>query len=334
MHARRATLIAALLLTFATTGLAAAPDPARPQQWYLDDIRWDLACAVECGDGSVRVAVIDTGFDLDHSDLAGRFVAGYDFLDNDNDPNDPLPAPAPTHQDLGHGTQTSGVLGAITNNGVGISGVADVSIIPIRAISVSTGISASLLAQTIDYAVAQNADIISFSGHVTSGTTPQWNALNASIAAADSAGVLIVAAAGNTVDATNVCAYATARWPAAHPRVLAVGGTNPDGKTSALSYWGPEVDIAAPMEGIYTTQRGDSYTVTTGTSFSTPMVAGTAALLLTQDPTRTADDVRAILTSSATPIPRDPAHVCLGQSTSALMPFGKLDAGRAVTGIL
>src|SRR3977135_2124477 len=150
---RRLVLLAVAGLLAAARAPRAAPDPLRPQQWGLDMIGADPAHQVATGSGAV-VAVIDSGVQADHPDLAGRLLPGYDFVDDDGTPQD----------GNGHGTHVTGIVAADAGNGIGIEGVAPgARVLPVRGLGNDGSGSTAAVAQGIDYAVAHHADVINLS---------------------------------------------------------------------------------------------------------------------------------------------------------------------------
>ncbi len=289
------------------------------QKWYMDLIGAPAAWDRQTGDGGIIVAVIDTGADLRHEDIAPRLWTNTGEVPNDgldNDRNgcvDDLNgcnfltlttgraatcgyALEPPHNqiadDAGHGTEVTGVLGAAGNNGRGITGAAwNARLMIVKAMDCSQSGTGFDVAKAIDYAVANGARIINLS---LGGPNPS-NVLIDAIDRASRSGVLLFAAGGNfetgAVD-----------FPARMPNVVAVGASGgqaaPDAR-AAFSNWGPEIDVVAPGEGVITTMSGGGYRGASGTSFSTPLVAGVATLLLSQNATLTLDDVLKILRSSS-----------------------------------
>jgi type VII secretion-associated serine protease mycosin len=244
-------------------------DPAYPsQQAYLTQIgaptAWDVA---DRGAPKV-VAVLDTGVDRDHPDLAPNLVAGFDILNGDSDPSD----------DNGHGTAVAGVVGAATSNSVGVAGVAwNTKIMPVKVLGADgTGFDGAI-AEGITWATDHGADIINLSlGGFGSST-----ALEQAVDYALASDVVVVAAAGN--EGAGVPSY-----PAAIPGVLAVTATDAQGQFAWFSNHGPWVTLAAPGVGITSTALAAGPNAATapvtGTSFSSPMVAGIAALLRERHP--------------------------------------------------
>lgn len=250
---------------------------------------WDAngdGVADRTGDGSVTVAVIDDGFEIGHPDLAGNFVPGRDFRDDDGDPRG--------GGDDTHGTLVAGCVGAIGNNRIGIAGVAwNVRLLPIRfAFDTASEIAA------YDHARAQGARVInaSFGG-------PGFSQLEfEAIGRLRSAGILLVASAGNSDSNTDQAQLA---YPANYDldNVLAVASTNRQDGIASYSQYGPTtVDIAAPGLQIVTTAVGSTYTPrpgVTGTSFAAPYTAGAAALVLMEHPQADYRELRARLMEGA-----------------------------------
>src|SRR5215218_3540938 len=152
MVRRLSVAILAALLVSAPTAHAAG-DPLRARQWGLDVINADAAHQVTRGDGAV-VAVVDTGVDASHEDLQGRLLAGKDFVDNDDTPQD----------GAGHGTHVSGIVAASADNGIGVDSVAPgARVLPIRVLGDDGSGSDADVAKGIDYAIAQKVDVINLS---------------------------------------------------------------------------------------------------------------------------------------------------------------------------
>jgi subtilisin family serine protease len=226
------------------------------------------------------VAFLDTGVELDHPDLAGHLLSGFDFLGDDDDPSDTD----------GHGTGTASIVGAGLDNAEGISGLCPNCMIrPVRVGSWVVHFGSAEVAEGIVYAAdpAQGgADVISMS---LGGTCSDlWTD---AVDYAFSQDVLLVAAAGNY---TVVVVY-----PAAYPRVVAVGATD---DRDEVPLWVPRIgtiDLYAPGVDVPVAERSASYGKMTGTSAATPHVAGTAALLRGQNPGLSAREIRQIIVDSA-----------------------------------
>jgi thermitase len=237
-------------------------------QWDIQKVEAPAAWDLTIGSASVVVAVIDTGVSASHPDLTGKVIAGYDFANNDSDTTDDY---APS----GHGTKVAGIIGAASNNGVGIAGIAWQSpILPVKVCDSTGQCSDANVASGIIYAVDQGAKVINISLGDPSPSSTLADAVNY----AWNKGAVIVAAAGNT--GGNPLLY-----PAAYPNVVAVGATSQDDplfgsdQRASFSSYGPELDIVAPGINIYSTNYSGTYTSGSGTSFAAPQVAGAAALL-------------------------------------------------------
>lgn len=233
-------------------------DPDFNLQYGLINIRapqgWDLST----GSASVTIAILDSGVDFNHLDLASKLVPGYDFVNNDSNPQD----------DYGHGTHVAGIAAAASNNGMGIAGVSwGARIMPIKVLNASGGGTFANVAAGIIWATDQGAQVINLS---LGGNNPS-QVLQDAINYADSRGVVLVAAAGNS--GSNFVLY-----PARYPQVIAVGATDASNAHAGFSNYGPELDLSAPGDFIYSTMIG-GYGYSSGTSMAAPFVSGLAAIL-------------------------------------------------------
>lgn len=232
-------------------------DPSYPSQWGLAQVSCPLAWDAWQGDPDTVIAIIDSGVDLTHPDLAGKLVPGYDFGEDDSVPMD----------NQGHGTRCAGVAAASTHNGLGIAGSGfNCRIMPLKASNASGQLTTWAITRSIRYALNRGASVISMSF----GSTSQDPLLQITIQYSMGR-CLLVAAAGNNGNTTPT-------YPAAYPGVLSVGGsTNLDMRHSGSSF-GPWVRVAAPGVSILTTAMGGGYGSYTGTSYAAPLVAGIAGL--------------------------------------------------------
>jgi thermitase len=247
-------------------------DPYWNQQWAPIKIGADRAWDRQIGNSSVLVAVIDTGVDWNHPDLAANYAPlGYDWVNNDTDPMD----------DHGHGTHCAGIIAASINNSVGIAGLAQVRIMAEKALDKNGEGYEDNLAKAIIHAVDQGAKILSNSW----GGYEESALLHDAIKYACEKGVLVVAAAGN--DARDVKLF-----PAGYDEVIAVTATNESDYPASFTNFGEWVELAAPGVNIYSTVYDDSYTYMSGTSMACPHVSGVAALVWSQFPNATRDWVR------------------------------------------
>ncbi len=267
-------------------------DPYWGSQWGLPKIQapkaWDILSTT--GGANVIIAIVDSGIDLDHPDLAcpNKLLPGYDFVNNDNNPQD----------DYGHGTHVAGTAAACTNNGVGVAGVAWAArLLPVKVLDAAGNGSYSNLAAGIRHAVDNGARIINLSlGGINDSST-----MREAVSYAVNNGRLVVVAAGNCAVGGSGCNGQTnpIMYPAAYAEVLAVAATDSDDNHAYFSEYHPYVDVAAPGMGIYSTSLDNSYGNLNGTSMATAFVSGLAALLWSADGNMSATQVRALIESNA-----------------------------------
>ena len=297
----------------------APDDPRLSAQYGLNQIRWQiLQDGLPPAEQAVIIAIIDSGVDYTHEDLAENIwintveasgrpgvdddnngyvddVRGWDFthtptlpakgdyLSPDNDPMD----------ESSHGTRVAGVAAAVTDNGVGIAGVApDARLMALRAgvtlQSDFTFLEEDDLAAAIFYAVENGAHVLNMSwGGPESALlirdAVRWAAAN---------GVVLVSSAGNT-------GKPGLSYPAAMDETIAVGATAPLDRIASFSSTGVPLDLVAPGAGTITTMPGNGYRRASGTSFAAPHISGLAALLLSRRPGLSAEQVRSLLVASA-----------------------------------
>lgn len=284
---------------------AAIPnDPIFAAQWHHQTIDAPGAWDLETGDGSIIVAIVDSGIDLDHPDLAARLVPGYNAVDDlaqvDGGAVDGL---------TDHGTMVAGIVGAIGDNGVGVTGVAwDVSLMPVRVSNLPNDSAfISDLNQGARWAADHGARIINVS--FSSVSTQSVQTTGAYIR---EAGGTYVWSAGNSGVSLGV---------ADHPDVTIVGATDQSDERAWFSNFGPPIDVVAPGVGIETTAIG-GYAPNNGTSFAAPMAAGLLALILSVDPEFDPIDAEAILGATAFDL-GDPGE-------DGVFGAGRIDAAAAV----
>lgn len=272
------------------------------QQWNLRWIGLPEAWVFTTGDGD-PIAVIDTGVDLDHPDLAAKIWTNADEIpdnDEDDDENgyvddvhgwdfaydDALP-----QDDHSHGSHVAGIAAAHTDNAVGIAGVAWQSpAMPLKALRSDGWGTWADVAEAIIYAADNSARILNLSlGEKESSRT-----IEDAVLYARSQGCLIAAAAGNSGSQP-----ASVLYPAALPGVMAVAATTHNDTPWVYSNRGPEVDVAAPGVDILSASSSGSYYLSSGTSMATPHVSGLAALVWSLQPELTADQVTHVITSTA-----------------------------------
>lgn len=253
-----------------------ANDPYMGSAWHLSKIGAATAWDGSQG-GGVTIAILDTGVNAGHADLAANMVAGWNVFNNNSNTSD----------FMGHGTATAGAAAAITNNGKGVAGVAgQAKIMPLVVTDSTGGSFYSVIAQAITYAADKGARVasISFSG------LPYSSAIQSAATYMRSKGGLVIVAAGNTGAVDNVTPTAT---------MIPVSATNSSDTRTSWSTYGAFVALSAPGDGIYSTASNGGYGIYNGTSFSTPIVAGTAALMMAANPALGAADVENLLFKTA-----------------------------------
>ncbi|GAB4059606.1 S8 family serine peptidase [Catellatospora paridis] len=267
------SVIVGTLATAAPTALAA--DQISVGQWFHAQMNTGIAHKITKGEGVV-VAVVDTGVDANHPDLAGSVLSGADFSSEG-------PGDGRTDRD-GHGTAMAGLIAAHGR----VGGVAPAAkILPVRSSARSLGTGG--LSKGIRWAVGQSVDVISLSLGAESDDIVLQQAVEEALAA----DIVVVAAVGNRTHVTKV------GYPATYPGVLAVSGVDQKGLHSSASVSGAPVDIAAPCDGVSSTSLDGGWGMGTGTSNSAALVAGAAALVRARFPDMPATEVIHRLTATA-----------------------------------
>jgi subtilisin family serine protease len=284
-------------------------DPGYGQQWAHTTIRSSAAWDITTGSADLIIAIIDSGIDSGHPDLASKIVSGYDFVDNDDIP----------HDLNGHGTHVAGIAAAATSNATGVAGTDwQARIMPVRVLDYAGQGYASDIAEGITWAYQHGAKVINLSLGGPSPSETMQNVINN----AHAAGSLVIAAMGNCRDADPpFCPTANpTMYPAAYAHVMAVAATAPLDSYTFFSQYGDHCDIAAPggemsgyhdPDGIYSTMPTYPVYMTTvynyyqgydfvhGTSQAAPYVAGLAGLVWAADPTLTVDEVQSTIETTA-----------------------------------
>lgn len=340
------------LILLPSVVLAQTPnDPLFGDQWYLHTISAPSAWDVTTGSSEVIVAVLDTGLDLDHEDIAANLwtnseevagngidddkngyiddIHGWDFVGGDGDPS-AGPMSSSSSEAIAHGTLIAGEIGAVGNNGLGVTGVAwKVKIMPVRMLNDQGSGTEYDAANAIRYAVKNGAKVInlSFAGNETHAS------LTSAVKDAYTNGVVVVAAMGNDGrDTDNDPVYPACLRTTSEDWVIGVTAVDEADRGASFTNYGAIcADIAAPGTDIaglayYDVAQGYSrqyYGPWNGTSMASPLVAGAAALLFAQYPTLSAGDVRNILKLSVDPVQR------MGFDAGALG-AGRLNVARAL----
>lgn len=256
-------------------------DPMYNQQYAHRVSSSEAGLRKQKGSEKVAIAIIDTGVDLQHPDLAAKILPGYDAVDKDDQALD----------GHGHGTHCAGIAAAITNNEVGVAGFApQVGIIPVRVLDNNGSGSSADVAEGILWAADHGAQVISMS----LGSYSESQAKEDAVKYALNHEIVVVAAMGNDGNKRKI-------YPAAQPGVIAVGSTDSRDKRSYFSNYGSWISVSAPGSSIlstFPTYGGEGmkdYGSISGTSMATPAVAGVAAMIRSEFPNFKAKEVRAQL---------------------------------------
>lgn len=267
-----------------------------PQQWYLDntgqtggtpdaDIDAVEGWQITRGSSAIVVAVLDTGIDSDHLEFAGRILPGYDYVNNDPDPED----------DNSHGTYVSGIIAANADNNFSIAGVDhNVQILPVKVLDFDGTGNAFDLSQGLTFAANEGARVINMSlqDYPSDSIT-----LNSALQFARDAGAILIASAGN-----GGIGDADVSWPGASPLTISVGATDHNDARADFSGTGAALDLVAPGVDLPTVlydDNTDGFFPFSGTSASAPVVSGIATLLLSLDDSLTHNQVLIILACTA-----------------------------------
>jgi len=279
-HCLLLLLLMCLLFVPVTVVAASVNDPYVSQQWGWRRVKGDLAYDAGYSGEGVVVALLDTGVDVSHPDLAENLMEGWNFVDNNGNVTDVD----------GHGTMVAGIVAAAANNGIGVAGVAsNVTIMPLKVISESGG-SLIDINLAIRYAADNGADVIGMSlgGTLTKGSIAMETAVNY----AYQKGCVLVAAAGNN-DTTEPF------YPAAYENVIAVSAINETDQKASFSNYGDYIDFCAPGVNIVTTGKDGGYVSGSGTSFAAPFVTGVVAVMLSKYPSLSNGNVTETLRAQA-----------------------------------
>ena len=273
-------------------------DPYLGNAWHLPAIQAPVAWDTSRGLG-VIVAVLDTGVDSTHPDLADQLVPGWNMFDNNSNTAD-------VH---GHGTQVAGVIAAASNNALGVASVAwQAKIMPMRISQPDGYASLSAIANGLTWAANNGARVANISYGVSGSSSVQSAAQYMR-----SKGGVVIAAGGNSgvYDAT-----------LPHAAILSVAATNSGDARTSWSTYGEFIDISAPGAGIWSTTRGGGYAAVSGTSFASPVTAGVAALIKAVNPGLAPSQIDAILTSTASDLGTSGYDIYYG--------YGRVNAAAAV----
>ena len=267
-------------------------------EWYLSKIGAPAAWTTTTGNSSIIIAILDTGVDGAHPDLQSKMVPGRNIYNNNSDTSDVF----------GHGTVVAGTAAASSNNGVGVASIAwNCPIMPVRISAVDGTATYSAMASGLTWAADHGARVANISYMASQSST-----VSSAASYFQSKGGVVVASSGNE---------ATFTTSADNPYILTVGATDANDVLNAWSNTGNNIDLTAPGT-VFTTFSGGTYNSASGTSVSSPIVAGAAALVLSVNPSLNGSQVQNILKQSADDL--GPA----GWDTS--YGWGRVNVGRAV----
>jgi subtilisin family serine protease len=336
-----------------TRHLAYTPtDPLVSKQWYLTYSGFYSSWITLPSFEPIPVAVIDSGVDAGHPDLAKKILGAKSFVDG------PACTPRSCTDTLGHGTFVAGLIGAGVDNGVGIAGLAPRAELLIgKVVTKSRSIPVDAEARAVRWAVDNGARVVNMSlGGIRDPLDPErdtYSRLEAdAVAYAISNGVVVVAAVGNS-DQAPTTPWRYASYPAALPHVLGVSATTDTGAIPDFSNRDPIYnDIAAPgleilsilprpltarfpqcSEQGYSSCGPEEYREAQGTSFAAPQVAAAAAVLLSLHPTLRPEQVTEILESTTRDLDADTGCVACAEGRDAYSGWGRLDVAAAIAAL-
>jgi len=268
-------------------------------EWYLTKIGAPAAWSTTTGDSHIIIAILDTGVDGTHPDLQSKMVPGWNIYNNNSDTSDVF----------GHGTVVAGTAAAATNNGQGVASIAwNCPIMPVRVSAPDGYATYSAMASGLTWAADHGARVANLSYMASQSST-----VSSAASYFQSKGGVVAASSGNEAVFTSA---------ADSPYILTVGATDANDVLTAWSNTGNNMDLVAPAT-VFSTFPGGAYNSASGTSVSSPIVAGAAALVLSANPSLTGAQVQNILKQSADDLGSPGWDVSYG--------WGRVNVGRAVS---
>jgi len=267
--------------------VALSDDPQFSEQYAPQLVRAPTAWETSLGSEGVTIAVVDQGVKYDHPDLQAQFgeVKGKDFVDDDGDP-------MPTADREFHGTHVAGIASATTDNGVGVAGMSNSTLLSGRALGASGRGSLSAIASAVRWAADQGADIINMSLGGGGRTDTMKNAVSYAL----DNGALPICAAGNSGNRG-------VSYPAKYDECVAVGAIDSEENLTDFSQYGPNLDVVAPGQDVLSTStRNGGYERVPGTSMACPAASGVAALGLATRDVSGPNELRQLLKETAVDI--------------------------------
>lgn len=285
-------------------------DTGTGNQFYLNKIKayeaWDIAQ----GNTDIVVAVVDNAIQTNHPDLAANMLAGRDISDNDNDPS-------PPDTTFYHGTHVAGLVGAVTNNNLGIASVGfnRVKILPVK-VAPDNGSPLTVLHgyEGVEWAATHGANIINISWGGSAYSITDQTVIDNAYAS----GVMIIAAAGNE-------GQASAYYPASYNHVVSVASTTSLDEKSYFSNYHSSIDLSAPGSGIYSTVPFGKYNYLNGTSMAAPIVSSIFAYLWSIKPELTLAQLENLVKSTTDNID------ALNPNYAGLLGSGRVNVLKAVS---
>ncbi|MDH7489081.1 MAG: S8 family serine peptidase [Anaerolineae bacterium] len=316
-------------------------DPNFAAQWGLDKIRAPLAWDVATGDFAIVIAILDTGVDMNHPDLAANLwqnfgeIAGNGVDDDGNGYVDDrwgwnaITKGARPQDDHGHGTHVAGIAGAVGNNGVGVAGILwRCRLMAIKVLNSSGSGTYAGVADGVYYAAKNGARVINMSLAGSDYSQLLQDAINDVAVRYD---VVFLAAAGNCGSGGTGCGSVNPiMYPAAMENVISVAATDSGDVRGAFSEYNAFVDLAAPGVSIYSTALGSSYGYKSGTSMSSPLASGLAGLIRFLRPAWNREQVEAHMKATAAKVGNDP-YV---NGRNDYYGHGRMDAAAALWGLV
>lgn len=285
---------------------ASLNDPYLGSEWHISKIAANTAWDTTQGSG-ITIAILDSGIDSAHADLKGNLVAGYNSYDNNTN----------TADVCGHGTKVAGSAAAVSNNALGVAGVAGkAKIMPVRIAFVSSGSCYayfSTMANGLTWAADHGAKI----ANISYASVPSSLAVQSAANYLRSKGGLLFVSAGN---------YNRDEGFTPTTAMIPVSATASNDTRASFSSYGAFVALSAPGAGIYTTVQGGGYGGVNGTSFASPIAAAVGALVMAANPSLTADKVQGILFSTAVDLGTAGRDIYFG--------YGRVNAAAAVAAAL
>jgi subtilisin family serine protease len=251
------------------TGKKGEKKPKNPQEltWGIDRIEADLVWEEENTGSGIRVAILDTGIDLEHPDLMDNIKGNVNIIKPKKSGND----------NNGHGTHVAGVVAALDNE-IGVIGTGpEISLYAVKILDNQGRGWLTDLIDGLDWCIDYRMQVV----NMCFGSSVDNPSFYDAIIKAYNAGIILVASAGNNGENGGAVEY-----PAKYPETIAVSAIDENDYFASFSSYGPMIDLTAPGVDIKSTYKNGSYKIMSGTSMSAPHVAGTVALILKTSPKR------------------------------------------------